>query len=221
MPTRTRIFMRMTDDGIGARQLLQAWLSPGYPVGAFAYSHGLEWAVASGQVADASALADWVADVLAHGAGRTDAILLAAAHAGEEVADLARALSPCRERLLETEAQGAAFAAVTSAAYAQPVTGAPYPVTVGWAAAAHRVPVGETLVMYLQAFAASLVGAAVRLVPLGQTDGAAVLAGLMPLCRSVALEAEAAGLDGIGGCAMISDIAAMRHETQDVRLFRT
>lgn len=217
MPTRTRISTRMTE----AAQLLQAWLSPGYPVGAFAYSHGLEWAVASGAVRDAATARDWLADVLAHGAGRTDAILLAAAHGGEDVAPLARALAGSRERLLETEAMGAAFAAVTAAAHGLAVAAAPYPVALGRAAALAGVPLAEVVALYLQAFAANLVGAAVRLVPLGQTKGAAIVAGLMPLCRAVAAEAASAGLDGIGGAAILSDIAAMRHETQDVRLFRT
>jgi urease accessory protein len=212
--------MPMTD----ALGKLAAWLSPSYPVGAFSYSHGLEWAVEAGDVTDRETLAQWIADCLAQGAGRTDAILLAHAHANPEdpeIADLAAALQPSRERLLEAEAQGAAFARTTSDVWGPALAPAPYPVAVSRAAAAHGLPLPETAFLYLHAFAANLVSAGVRLIPLGQTDGQRALAALMPVARAVAAEAITAPLDTIGGCALRADIASMRHETQYTRLFRS
>ncbi len=213
--------------GAAALYRLAAWLSPAYPVGAYAYSHGLEWAVEAGEVRDRATLTDWVGAVLAHGAGRTDAILLVHAWAdpGDEgVADLALALAGSAERRLETMAQGAAFAQVTAAAWPAPgLDGrpAPYPVAVGRAARAHGVAAGDAALCYLHGFAGAMIGAALRLVPLGQTDGQRAVAALEPVCRAVAAEAATAPLDEAGGCALRSDIAAMRHETQGVRLFRT
>jgi urease accessory protein len=209
---------------IDALGKLAAWLSPSYPVGAFSYSHGLEWAVEAGDVTGRETLTQWIADCLAHGAGRTDAILLAHAHAepeDSEIADLAAALQPSRERLLEAEAQGAAFARTTSDVWGPALAPAPYPVAVGRAAAAHGLPLPETAFLYLHAFAANLVSAGVRLIPLGQTDGQRALAALMPVARAVAAEAITAPLDAIGGCALRADIAAMKHETQYTRLFRS
>ncbi|MEM6623203.1 MAG: urease accessory UreF family protein [Pseudomonadota bacterium] len=213
---------------------LHAWLSPGYPVGAYTYSHGLEWAVGAGDVADAASTQAWVRDCLVQGAGRSDAILLAHAWRAEatgdgaaldDLAELAQALAPSAERLLETEAQGAAFAGVTASAWGgaagMPTGSAPYPVAVGRAAAAHGVPLPETLAVFLQAFVANLVSAAVRLVPLGQTEGQQILADLMADVLAVAADAEAADLDQIGGFSFGADIDSMRHETQEVRLFRT
>jgi urease accessory protein len=217
----------MADLDAAGLGLLAAWLSPAYPVGAFAYSHGLEWAAETGAVHDAASLRGWLDTVLAQGAGRSDAILLAHAWRTPDcpaVEGLAMALQPSAERRLESRAQGAAFAQVTAAAY--PADGltadaSPYPVAVGRAAVAQGLPLAPVLVLYLQAFAANLVSAAIRLGVLGQTDGQRVLAGLMPCCRVVAAEAAAAPLDAIGGCALLSDIASMRHETQYTRLFRS
>lgn len=203
---------------------LAAWFSPAYPVGAFAYSHGLEWAIEAGDVADGASLEAWIRDCLAHGAGRNDAILLAHAWRApqdESLAELADALSPTKERLLETTAQGTAFASTTAAAWGPEQTPAPYPIAVGRAAAAHDAPLELTLVHFLQAFAAMLVSAGVRLVPLGQTEGQQIQATLMPLCQQLAREAMDAGLDDLGGCAFRADIASMRHETQSTRLFRS
>src|SRR5437588_11446450 len=101
---------------------LMAWLSPAYPVGAFSYSGGLEWAVEAGEVTDAASLRGWLAVMIAQGGGFCDATLLAHAHraseAGDEtalgaVAELASAFTPSRERHLETTAQRAAFLTTT------------------------------------------------------------------------------------------------------------
>ncbi|WP_118133239.1 urease accessory protein UreF [Oceanicella sp. SM1341] len=217
--------------GPDAAMLLATWFSPAYPVGAYSYSHGLEWAVESGAVTDRATTEAWVRDCLSRGAGRTDAVLLArgmaAAAAGErealaELAALAEALAPARERHLETMSQGAAFARVTGAVWPDAGTEPlPYPLAVARAAAARALPARMVLGFYLQAFAANLVSAAVRLVPLGQTDGQRIIAALLPLCEALAAEAEAAPVEDIGGCTLLADIAAMRHETQYSRLFRS
>jgi len=207
-----------------ALQILAAWFSPGYPVGAYSYSHGLEWAVAAGQVGDAAGLAAWVADLLEFGAGHTDAMLLAAAWRAEDpagAAALASALAPSAERHLETMAQGAAFARVTSAAWGVAVPAVAYPVAVGHAARLLALPLEATATLYLQAFVANIVSAGVRLVPVGQTDGQKITAGLVPLAARVAAAAIAAPPEAIGGVALRADLAAMLHETQYTRLYRS
>lgn len=217
---------------------LMAWLSPSYPVGAFSHSHGLEWAVEAGDVTDAATLKAWVADILRHGAGRQDAILFAQTHDAAErddrdmvadIAELAVALNPARERRIETLSQGRAFLIATRAAWPAPRDPAAgidperiaYAVAVALAAAAHSLPCAPALIAYLHAFAANIVSAGVRLVPLGQTDGQRVIAALEPAVHEVAGTAATASLDDLGGAAFLADIAAMRHETQYTRLFRT
>jgi urease accessory protein len=214
------------------------WLSPAYPVGAYSYSHGLEWLVEAGQVKDLETLVAWIEDLLAHGAARSDVIFLAetwrALAAGdvgalEEVAELAAAFAPSAERRLETLAQGTAFLAATLAAWRKPQLEAlaadgrevAYPVAVGASAAAHGLPLAETAQAYAQAYVANLVSAAVRLIPLGQSDGLRVLARLEPLIPRVVAAALGCTLDDVGGAAVAADIAAMRHETQYTRLFRS
>jgi len=208
---------------------LLAWLSPAFPTGAFAYSHGLEWAVESLDVTDGDTLHAWLADLLRHGAGRSDSILLRHAHRSahdpsslETIAEHAAAIAPSRERLAETLSQGAAFLRAAQA-WDAPVLPDPsaYPVAVGAVAGQHGIAEHATAAAYLQAFATNLISAAVRLVPLGQSTGLRVLASLEPTILRVEQQTRAATLDDIGGCAFRSDIAAMRHETQYTRLFRS
>lgn len=220
----------MTDQtppqGEGAALLtLVQWLSPAFPIGAFAYSHGLEYVIAAGEVRDAGALRQWLADVLEYGAGRTDAILLAHAlrvgadHAA--LAALALAMAPTAERLQETEELGAALTRATDALLGTVSAPLPFPVALGRAAQTLPLPAPQVIALALQAFAAGLVSAAVRFVPLGQTEGQAVLAALHPLILRLAAEAAEAPLSAIGSAAIRADMASARHETLHTRIFRT
>jgi urease accessory protein len=208
---------------------LLAWLSPGFPTGAFAYSHGLEWAVEAGDIKDGDSLLHWLTDVLARGSGRSDTILLRHAHraaadpvALREIVGLATACAPARERRDEALNQGRAFQlAVAPWTTTALPDDAPYAVAIGAAAGERGIPEDDTAVAYLQAFATNLISAAVRLVPLGQTAGLHVLAALEPVILATSDETKRATLNDVGGSAFRSDLAAMRHETQYTRLFRS
>jgi urease accessory protein len=230
--------MAMSTDA--ALYRLLAWLSPAFPVGAYSYSHGLEWAVESGLVRDRAGLEAWLAAVLRQGGGWLDAVLLAHAHAAVGAGDhaawsglraLAQAWTPTAELALESRAQGEAFAAASLASWPDPDgrlpgllaagPGLTYPLAVAAVAACHGVPLGLLLPAYLQAFAANLVSAAVRLVPLGQTDGQRATAALEPIVAEVAAAALLCPLDDLGTATLTVDLCSMRHETQYTRLFRS
>ena len=225
-PIRTSMLQRpmTTDSHI---LTLTQWLSPAFPVGAFAYSHGFETAIQSGAIATPGDLQAWLSDVLLYGSGRNDCILLRAAHACDtraavlETNETALALAACQERRLETMHQGSAFCKTTAAIWGGDALELVYPVAVGAAAAHLKIPVTLTCAMYCQAIAGNLVSAAVRAVPLGQTGGQAVLAALTPLCAEIAKDCQTATLDDLQSSAFLSDIAAMKHETLQPRIFRT
>ena len=203
---------------------LTQWLSPAYPVGAFAWSHGLERAVSRGDVASADDLFDWLRGVLENGAGRSDAILLCAAYAADDVgpvADLAGALAPSRERKMETLQQGAAFAATTRALWGFNLPDMTYPVAVGRAARLAGLPVEATTLIWLQAFASNLTQCAQRLLPIGQTKGQKILHDLGPTITQVAAAAQTASLDDIGSATFAVDTASMQHAEQYARIFRS
>lgn len=206
---------------------LTQWFSPAFPVGAFAYSHGLETAIHAGTITSAQNLQDWLSDLLAFGSGRNDCILLRIAYASDskqmliETNDAARAVSASAERLLETQLQGAAFNTTITSIWGGEQIALCYPVAVGIAAAQKRINVDPTCALYLQAFASNLVSAAVRAVPLGQTDGQSVLAALTRVCDQIAKETRSATLDDLHSTAFLSDITAMKHEILQPRIFRS
>lgn len=215
---------------------LFAWLSPAFPVGAYAYSHGLEWAVEDGDVTDEAGLLSWLTDTLTFGAGRNDAILLAHAHralgdvAGfSAVNALALALAPSQELRLETAQQGRSFLDAVLAAWpngrltdaAKNVGEIAYPVAVGVAAAAHGIPLASTLPAFVLAFAQNLVSAAIRSAPIGQTAGQRVIRALTPVIEQIATDAQTLTLDDVGGAVFRADLGSFKHETQYTRLFRS
>ncbi len=219
---------------------LLAWLSPAYPVGAFSYSHGVETAVEEDFIKDRASLVAWLESVLEHGTGSVDGALFAAAwravHAADwpafdDVAERAAAWRGTSEMALESRQQGGSFLSITRSAWPHPVldnaherTGGELalPVAVALAAAAHGIALEAALGGYLHAFAANLISAAVRTVPLGQTDGQRALAALEPAVRRTAEAALAAtSLDEIGTATPLLDWCSLRHETQYTRLFRS
>lgn len=214
---------------------LLSWLSPSYPVGAFSYSHGLEHAVETGRVATAEDVSAWVSTVLLMGTGRVDGVLFREAYSAvaganwdhlDHVIDLGNAFQATSEFALETRAQGNAFIKATLAAWpADALTriedGAVYPVAVAVACAAHGIDLKTALHVYFHAFSANLVSAAVRLVPLGQTDGQRAIATLSGAVTGAQDQALTIPLDDIGSAAPLIDLASMHHETQYTRLFRS
>ena len=213
---------------------LLAWLSPSFPTGGYAYSHGLEWAVDQGEVRDLAGLLDWIEVVLRHGSGWTDGILLRHAWRAEEagslreLADLAAALAVSRERFEETVDQGASFVRAVSVWAVQPPSIAPHddaswplPVVIGAAFRCAGLSEDQAAFGALHGFVANLVSAAVRLVPLGQTDGLRALAALEAVIEQVGGLTRSATPDDVGRFAFGAELASFRHETQPTRLFRT
>lgn len=221
-------------DSAGFYRLL-SWLSPSYPVGAFSYSHGLEYAVETGAVTTAEDVSAWVSTVLLQGTGRVDGVLFREAYSAvaaenwdhlDDVVDLGNAFQATSEFALETRAQGNAFIKATLAAWPSDALtrierGAVYPVAVAVACASHEIDLQTSLHGYFHAFAANLVSAAVRLVPLGQTDGQLAIAALADAVSQAQEQALNIPLDDIGSAAPLIDLASMHHETQYTRLFRS
>jgi urease accessory protein len=219
---------------------LMSWMSPSYPIGAYTYSHGIEFAVEEGLVTSLDDLVPWIADILEFGSGTSDGILLAAAYAAtqeqdfealKEIAEIGHAFASTKEIALETTQQGRAFVSVVQDVslsagtlfelknfWSGPLI---HPVAVGITAAEEGVPLKETLTAYLHGFVSNLVSAAVRLVPLGQTDGQRAIAALADQVGRACQRALETPLDELGSATLMVDWCSASHETQYTRLFRS
>jgi urease accessory protein len=229
----------LSADEAAALYRLMTWLSPAFPVGAFSYSSGIEWAVEAGDISDGTTLQEWLSSMLADGAGFCDGVFLAHAHRASacaddatlrEIAELAAAFAPSRERHLETTSQGRAFIEIARAAWncdglerliAACEGAIVYPVAVGIVSSAHAIPLAPTMHAFLHAVTSNWISAGSRLIPLGQTDSQRALAALEPVVVTTGKRALGAVLDDLGSATFRADLASMRHETQYTRLFRS
>ena len=208
---------------------LMSWLSPVFPIGGFAYSAGLEQAVASGHVKDRNSLADWINVQISQGALWNDSVILIEAHrcakhpaSITELSELCVAMCPGQERLEETTGQGTSFLEAVShwiEPNRLPERGTPLPVVVGVAAGLDDIEQQLTVGAYLHAFVSNQLQCAIRLSVVGQEGAAAILAGLESLIAERAESVSNSTLEDLGGAAFIADIASMNHETLEPRLF--
>jgi len=221
---------------------LQSWLSPAFPTGSYSYSHGLEWAVEAKHVQDRKSLVAWLEADLCYGSGRNEAIFFSETwrYAMDddraklyEIAELAAAFRGSSEFALESSQQGAACLAtlrrvwpdhlldwlseILGERHIQPT----FSVVLGIRSAKQGIPVSLALPAFLQSYVANLVTAAVRLIPLGQTDGQAALAELEEPVLVASAQAKRTTIDYLGSAAFMVDLASMAHETQYTRLFRS
>ena len=216
--------------------------SPMLPVGAFSYSQGLEWAVESRAIVDRASAQTWIFDVLRWSVGRFEAPLLLAAHRGwlgnddSQIEELNRwmlATRETRELRAETEQLGyslrrwcADSAAVDASMLARldAIDTPTWPVVFAAVASAWAIEPHDMLSTYLWTWVENQVGAAMKAVPLGQTDGQKILLAAPPVIDTVAIEAMVLAhghpRDWPTQCPGLA-IASSCHETQYSRLFRS
>lgn len=216
---------------------LLVWLSPFFPVGGFAYSQGLETAVAKRWVSNAASLASWMAALVGHGALANDLVIISLVmRTGDdeevgELVELAAALQPSAERAAEALDQGRSFRAAYEAGWAAgaidpgcwPADGVALtlPVAVALGARAYGFSAQPVLDAYAVAQVNNLVSAAIRLGVIGQFDGQRVIADLLPELRTAVARAVDTTVDDLGTASFGADLATMLHETQQPRLFRS
>jgi urease accessory protein len=211
------------------QQLLQllAFMSPAFPVGGFAYSHGLERAIDDGVVTSADEVGQWIESLLVHGSGWNDAVLFVQAYDADEERqtendELALAFAASRERALETSDLGQSFAKAAGVLSSdKAVNYQAYPVAVAAICKTAEIDKRAALLAFLQAFSNNLIAVAVRLVPLGQTKGLEIMHDLMPVISRTVERALMTNLDDLGSSTLLSDIASMKHENQYSRVFRS
>lgn len=217
---------------------LLSWISPSFPVGAYTYSHGLEYAAEAGLVSNETDLQEWLEGVLRYGTGRVDGMLFYAAYQATEedlpdVIEFASAMRGTRELATESHSQGRAFLKTIESAWGCSLPGqwlaaadqteatTPYAVAVALTCRSQAIPVEVGLTAYLQAFASNVVSAAVRLVPVGQTSGQTVLAHMANVVGEVVDDVLRSPLSDIGSSTPMLDWVSIQHENQYTRLFRS
>ena len=200
------------------------WLSPAFPIGGFAYSHGLEWAINKGYVSNREELQNWISDLLEYGSLKNDAILIKLVLQGsdpKEINELAMALCPASERLSETQLQGGAFCKIMREVWSLEIDELTLPIALALAAKNESIDQNLVVPAYLHSFCSNLISVAMRLIPIGQTDGQKTLRELSPLISDSVRAVAKSDKDDLGSACFLSDVSAMQHEYLQPRVFKT
>jgi urease accessory protein len=200
------------------------WLSPAFPIGGFAYSHGLEWAINKGYVSNREELQKWISDLLEYGSLKNDAILIKLVLQGsdpKEINELAMALCPASERLSETQLQGGAFCKIMREVWSLEIDDLTLPIALALAAKNESIDQNLVVPAYLHSFCSNLISVAMRLIPIGQTDGQKILRELSPLISDSVRAVAKSNKDDLGSACFLSDVSAMQHEYLQPRVFKT
>jgi urease accessory protein len=221
--------------GTALAQLLRL-ASPMLPVGAYAYSQGMEWAVEEGTVRDEDSALAWIADLLHFNVGTLEAPIWRRLYRAWQESDLESArhwnerfvaMRETAEFRAETLQMGGALKAVLDATreidtgLLDQVDSPAFPTAFSFAAHGLGVPLREGLTGYLWAWGENQVSAAMKLVPLGQSSGQRILVKLIRLLPGIADNALGMPEDGLSNFSPALAIASSRHETQYTRLFRS
>lgn len=228
-------------DNYALLNLLQL-ASPALPVGAYSYSEGLESLIESQAIANREQLDRWIVRELQYGSIRVEAAIAVRAYRSFSEGNLAQLqywnawLSASRETqelrqqswqmgrsLLQLLAnlQGDGCADLSVRAFVPALSPCNYAVAFGIAAVLGNIPLETAAIAYLHSWATNLIGAGVKLIPLGQTAGQQLLASLRD--RFAASSQEILGLtdESLDSCNWGLTMASMAHETQYTRLFRS
>ena len=200
------------------------WLSPAFPIGGFAYSYGLEWAIDKGYVSNREELKKWISDLLEYGSLKNDAILIKLVLQGsdpKEINELALALCSASERLSETQLQGGAFCKIMRDVWSLEINDLTLPIALALAAKNESIDQNLVLPAYLHSFCSNLISVATRLIPIGQTDGQKTLRELSPLILGSVKSVAKSDIDDLGSNCFLSDVSAMQHEYLQSRVFKT
>ena len=203
---------------------LMQWLSPAFPIGGFAYSHGLEWAINKGYVSNREELQKWISDLLEYGSLKNDAILIKLVLQGsdpKEINEIAMALCPASERLSETQLQGGAFCKIMREVWSLEIDDLTLPIALALAAKNESIDQNLVVPAYLHSFCSNLISGAMRLIPIGQTDGQKTLRELSPLISDSFRAVAKSDKDDLGSACFLSDVSAMQHEYLQPRVFKT
>lgn len=206
--------------------------SPTLPVGAYSYSGGLEAAIEDGLVHDAATAERWIGDVLEFSVARLDAPLLLQCMEAFDQKDRNKILD-LNERLLASRETAELRAETVQMGYSLnrlfkdlglgqiPLTEPSFPVGYAFAVSAWQIEPAPALQAFLWAWLENQVMAAVKAVPLGQTDGQRILLSLGGLLPSLAEKAKNMKEQDLVNFAPGLTMLSARHETQYSRLFRS
>ena len=159
-------------DDIKQNQILQIWFSSSFPIGSFAYSHGLEAMIDNKYIKDEKDILKCIDVLTNHGTLKNDFIYIKETYEGYELNDIVLANAASKERYFETISLGKSFSKILKETWGFDLEpNLSYPICIGKAGLYFKIPFDKLITFYFQSFISNLINICVKHIPLGQKIG--------------------------------------------------
>ena len=203
-------------------QILQIWFSSSFPIGSFAYSHGLEAIIDDNKIKNKDDVREYLEALLFYGSLRNDYIFLKSVYMGKEINDLILASASSKERYIEMIDMGNSFRKIMKDSWELVLEeNTSFVYCISKAALHFNIKFDDLIKFYLQSYISNLINVCVKHIPMSQKDGQILNVNFIDQIQKFLDQSYQLTLKDIGTSFFIGDIFAIKHENLDSRIYLT
>ena len=203
-------------------QILQIWFSSSFPVGSYAYSHGLEALIDDDKIKNRDDVREYLEALLFYGSLRNDYIFLKSVYMGEEINDLILASASSKERHIEMIDMGNSFRKIMKDSWELELEeNTSFVYCISKAALHFDIKFEDLIKFYLQSYISNLINVCVKHIPMSQKEGQILNVNFIDQIQKFLEKSDQLTLKDIGTSFFIGDIFAIKHENLDSRIYLT
>ena len=203
-------------------QILQIWFSSSFPVGSYAYSHGLEALIDGNKIKNKDDVREYLEALLFYGSLRNDYIFLKSVYVGEEINDLILASASSKERHIEMIDMGNSFRKIMKDSWELVLEeNTSFVYCISKAALNFNIKFDDLIKFYLQSYISNLINVCVKHIPMSQKEGQILNVNFIDQIQKFLERSDQLTLKDIGTSFFIGDIFAIKHENLDSRIYLT
>ena len=203
-------------------QILQVWFSSSFPIGSYAYSHGLEALIDNKKIKNKDDVKEFLDALLFYGTLRNDYIFMKSVYKGEEINELILASASSKERQIEMIDMGNSFRKIMKDSWELSLPeNTSFIYCLAKAGLHFNINFDDLIKFYLQSFISNLINVCVKHIPMSQKDGQSLNVIFINQIQEFLSHSDKLTLKDIGTTFFIGDIFAIKHENLDSRIYLT
>ena len=203
-------------------QILQIWFSSSFPIGSYAYSHGLEALIDNKKIKNKDEVKEYLNALLFFGTLRNDFIFIKSIYDGEEIDELILASATSKERKIEMIDMGNSFRKIMKDSWGVALPeNTSFIYCLAKAGLYFNINFDDLIKFYLQSFISNLINVCVKHIPMSQKDGQIINVNFIDQIQKFLTQSKHLTLNDVGSTFFIGDIFSIKHERLESRIYLT
>ena len=203
-------------------QILQIWFSSSFPVGSYAYSHGLEAIIDNKLIKNKNDVEEFLNALLFNGTLRNEYIFIKSVYEGKEINNLILSSASSKERQIEMVDMGNSFRKIMKQSWdLELAENTAFTYCLTKAAIHFNIKFEYLIKFYLQSFISNLINVCVKHIPISQKDGQKLNVIYINKIQDFLQKSEKLNLEDIGSAFFIGDLFSIKHENLETRIYLT